>query len=288
MGSERVRIERKPLEVLRQLLVHAGELVSKDELLNAIWGEVTVVEASLPTAVRKLRVALGDGSEGRHFIETVAGIGYRFATPIELEESNGTSRLQAKAEPSATATARMGSAVITADRLKRVTPVAVIVILAVIVIAFTIIPHRPPVSNPQARYTTREVIRVMRRLDADKAEAMIEAGWKPDTPLDAEGDTALGFALGICEWDPKHDPRKLQLMVVTLLDGGARLDRRNAFGDTPYSIARAPRYCGPDHPVTMMIRRLCTQGLNPLGDRCMATYELARGQHLRPAAKPNG
>ena len=58
--GRRVSVETKPLELLRELLLNAGDVVSKDELLDAVWPNVTVVEASLPTAVRKLRLALGN------------------------------------------------------------------------------------------------------------------------------------------------------------------------------------------------------------------------------------
>ena len=58
-------------------------------------------------------------------------------------------------------------------------------------------------------------------------------------------------------------------VAKTLFDGGARLD---VWGDTPYSIARVPRYCGPDHPVTQMIRTECYAGFQPMGDRRLAHY----------------
>ena len=53
-----VELESKPLEVLYQLLLHAGEVVTKEELLESAWPGVTVVEGSLATAVSKLRKAL--------------------------------------------------------------------------------------------------------------------------------------------------------------------------------------------------------------------------------------
>jgi TolB-like protein/DNA-binding winged helix-turn-helix (wHTH) protein len=75
-----VEAEAKPLEVLRQLLLRAGEVVTKDELLDAIWPGVTVVDGSLATAVSKLRRALGT-DEG--IVVTVPRIGYRLAVPVQ-------------------------------------------------------------------------------------------------------------------------------------------------------------------------------------------------------------
>jgi len=75
-----VDIESKPLDILLQLLLHAGEVVTKEELLESVWPDVIVVDASLATAVSKLRKALGD--EEHPVIVTVARIGYRLAVPV--------------------------------------------------------------------------------------------------------------------------------------------------------------------------------------------------------------
>ena len=75
-----VDIESKPLDILLQLLLHAGEVVTKEELLESVWPDVIVVDASLATAVSKLRKALGD--EEHPVIVTVARVGYRLAVPV--------------------------------------------------------------------------------------------------------------------------------------------------------------------------------------------------------------
>ena len=60
---------------------------------------------------------------------------------------------------------------------------------------------------------------------------------------------------------------------VMLFNGeGELLLIRNGYGDTAYSIARAPRYCGPDHPVTQMLHTLCYAGDHAPGDRCLPVY----------------
>lgn len=77
-------LEAKPLEVLHQLLLHAGDVVHKEELLETVWPGVLVVDASLATAVSKLRKALVDGDT---IIKTVPKIGYRLAVPVRCEFS---------------------------------------------------------------------------------------------------------------------------------------------------------------------------------------------------------
>ncbi|HUI83021.1 MAG TPA: winged helix-turn-helix domain-containing protein [Candidatus Binatia bacterium] len=77
VGDRAVELELKPLEVLVYLLQHAGEVVSKNELLDAVWPGLNVVEGSLSTAVYKLRKALAD--EDGSIIVTVPKVGYRLA-----------------------------------------------------------------------------------------------------------------------------------------------------------------------------------------------------------------
>ena len=92
VNETRMTVETKPLELLRALLEDAGNLVSKDELLDRIWPSVTVVEGSLPTAVHKLRQALNDANRDPPIIETVSRVGYRLAVPVRVEECSQTTR----------------------------------------------------------------------------------------------------------------------------------------------------------------------------------------------------
>lgn len=78
-----VTLEAKPLEVLHELLLRSGEVVTKDEILDSVWPGVTVVEGSLATAISKLRKALGTRPDP--VIETVPRVGYRLSCPVELK-----------------------------------------------------------------------------------------------------------------------------------------------------------------------------------------------------------
>lgn len=82
-----VELESKPLEVLIELLQHAGEVVTKEELLESVWPGTTVVDGSLATAVSKLRKAMGD--EDQVTILTVARVGYRLAAPVQSKALAG-------------------------------------------------------------------------------------------------------------------------------------------------------------------------------------------------------
>lgn len=80
VSGETVDIEAKPLEILLELLRHAGEVVTKEELFDAVWPGVTVVEGSLTTAISKLRKAIGD--QRGAIVATVPRIGYRIDVPV--------------------------------------------------------------------------------------------------------------------------------------------------------------------------------------------------------------
>lgn len=280
VDGRRVPVETKPLELLRELLARAGNVVSKDELLDTIWPDVTVVEASLPTAVRKLRLALGDDCREQRMIETVRGIGYRLTVPVEVEEVSAAGILAASATSTASADSIPQSAAgkPIAERRKTKAPMLVAAVaglaIASAAVALALKPTLPaPESAAVKSYSQGELRNALRKLDVETIEKALATGWDPNTPFDNQGNDALIWAFHNCEWDPGHDRRRMLLMARTLIDGGARLDRRNAWGDTPYSIAKSERYCGPDHPVTNMIRTICYSGHKPPGDRCLASYE---------------
>ncbi len=76
-----VHLEQRPRDLLHELLRHAGEVVTKEELLDAVWGGRPTVENVLANAVAKLRKTLGK-SNAEHLI-TLPRIGYRLTAPVE-------------------------------------------------------------------------------------------------------------------------------------------------------------------------------------------------------------
>src|SRR5215468_8765193 len=77
-GDAPVGLTPKLLDLLIHLLDHAGALVSKEELLDALWPGANVTENALTQAVSELRQALGDDAGDPQYIKTVARRGYRF------------------------------------------------------------------------------------------------------------------------------------------------------------------------------------------------------------------
>jgi len=79
-------VEPKAFRALLFLLRNPQKVVSKEELLNSVWGDVAVAEGSLTRCVWLLRRTLGDDINQPRYIETVATIGYRFIGNVEVSE----------------------------------------------------------------------------------------------------------------------------------------------------------------------------------------------------------
>ena len=77
-----VALKPKALAVLGYLASHPGRLVSKRELLDALWPDVFVGDGVLKVCVREIRRALGDDARAPRFIETAHRRGYRFIAPV--------------------------------------------------------------------------------------------------------------------------------------------------------------------------------------------------------------
>src|SRR5438034_7973918 len=69
----KIRLQQQPLRVLALLLEHAGEVVTREDLRQAIWPAGTFVEfdVGLDAAIHKLRAALDDSAESPRFVETL-------------------------------------------------------------------------------------------------------------------------------------------------------------------------------------------------------------------------
>lgn len=272
VGGTRTRVEAKPLEILRELLLHPGQLVRKEQLMDRIWPDVEVVEASLPTAVGKLRRALQDHQKSRPIIETVPRLGYRLAGPVAVEEHADDESINASRcmDPPATQNGAVYRKRLPIRKLLSV--MGALTIVSALIAWGMSLPQQGSTASVVRNFTTREVRVALRKVDLEKIEKMLAAGWDPNVSLDTDRNGALNILLENCEWDPGHDQRKMLVMARILVDGGAHYAVRNAWGDTAYSIASAARYCGPDHPVTKMIRNICKGGMNPASDQCLADY----------------
>ena len=81
-GARRLELAPRAFAVLRHLVEHRGRLITKDELLTAVWRDAIVSDAALASGIRDLRKALGDSSAAPRYIQTVHRRGFRFIGPV--------------------------------------------------------------------------------------------------------------------------------------------------------------------------------------------------------------
>jgi len=84
--GRRVKLEKKPMELLIFLVGRREQLVSRREIVGKLWGSDLFIdtEPNINNIVRKIRAALGDDGAKPRFLETVVGKGYRFIGPVRV------------------------------------------------------------------------------------------------------------------------------------------------------------------------------------------------------------
>src|SRR5262249_8828138 len=87
IGDREVALRRKSFELLRYLVENPDRLVTKEELLKAIWPNVVVTDESLTKCVSEVRQAIADSSQT--IIATVPGRGYRFVATVSRIATSG-------------------------------------------------------------------------------------------------------------------------------------------------------------------------------------------------------
>jgi DNA-binding winged helix-turn-helix (wHTH) protein/tetratricopeptide (TPR) repeat protein len=88
--GRRVKLEKKPMELLIFLVGRREQLVSREEIVAKLWRSDLFIdtEPNINNIVRKIRTALGDDSARPRFLETVVGKGYRFIGPVRVIDAH--------------------------------------------------------------------------------------------------------------------------------------------------------------------------------------------------------
>lgn len=88
-NGREVHLEPRVLKLLVYLMKNRDRLVTRDELMQSVWGDTVISEAALSKAVGRLRKALGDNASAPQYLETVHSLGYRFLAHVdEIELSD--------------------------------------------------------------------------------------------------------------------------------------------------------------------------------------------------------
>src|SRR5271167_1854169 len=104
-GGMKVRIQDLPFRALAVLLSHPNDVVTREELRQALWPDDVFVDfdRGISTAIKRLRDALGDSADNPIFVETIERHGYRWIAPVQgpefSEEASELSGGQGAAAP---------------------------------------------------------------------------------------------------------------------------------------------------------------------------------------------
>src|SRR5262245_154610 len=81
----KIKLQDQPFKILTLLVLQPGEVVTREEIHKALWGDDTFVDfdRGLNKAINRLRETLGDSAENPRFIETLPRKGYRFIAAVE-------------------------------------------------------------------------------------------------------------------------------------------------------------------------------------------------------------
>jgi DNA-binding winged helix-turn-helix (wHTH) protein/tetratricopeptide (TPR) repeat protein len=141
LGEDAAPIEltTKAFDLLVLLVIRAGQLVTKEEILDAVWQDVSVAESNLTTTISMLRKALQEDS-GHRFIETIPKKGYRFVAPVSIVTA-GQIHDAGSADPISPPPAR------NEKRLGRIGIVGILAVILGTALAITILHFVHPTRN---------------------------------------------------------------------------------------------------------------------------------------------
>jgi Tol biopolymer transport system component/DNA-binding winged helix-turn-helix (wHTH) protein len=177
-AGEALPVEPKAFRVLLLLLRNPQKLITKEELLNAVWGDVAVGDNSLARSVALLRRLLGDETRNPRYIETVATVGYRWLYPVEQREDlssfSGVREPASAAEP-AEVPVPAQSMEVTRPHAHRRLVILALCCACVLVAALAWLAVEKWRASPQAPH----VQRALTRLTFDEGLQM-DPTWSPD------------------------------------------------------------------------------------------------------------
>ncbi|MFT3729173.1 MAG: winged helix-turn-helix domain-containing protein [Terricaulis sp.] len=254
VNGQELRTEALTMSALVVLAKAAGATVTRDDLIAACWQGRVVSDDAVARTIAKVR-ALGRATGPAAFtVETLPKIGYR---------------LLVADIPVATAAPSRGDAPPPRLPIKRFW-IGAIGAMAAAAIGLLFVnghPSRahayqqgaPQTATGPARQAG-EVMDALMNLDVERMQIYLREGWQANWKIDAEGNTALHDLMMVCERYPTHNKGELVRIAQILVDAGADPTLKNYWGDTPLIIARARRYCGPNHPVVAYLRTVIESG----------------------------
>jgi TolB-like protein/DNA-binding winged helix-turn-helix (wHTH) protein/Tfp pilus assembly protein PilF len=227
-----LKLERIPSEILLFLIERRGQLVSREQIVERIWGKSVFLDTdnSINGAIRKIRTLLKDDPEEPRFIQTITGKGYRFIAPVDFPDQ--TSPQAAPPEPAVP---------ILADPLPEKPPrpkwllplASVLALAAALAVAFYIFQERPKLRAHNTTPAGRVMLAVLpfENLTGDANQDYFSDGLTEEmiTQLGRTDPAQLGVIARTSVMVYKRNPRPLdeigrKLGVQYVIEGSVRRD----------------------------------------------------------------
>jgi DNA-binding winged helix-turn-helix (wHTH) protein len=248
-GERAIRVEALTMSVLVVLARNESATVSRDDLVRACWQGRIISDDAIARAIAKVRALARETAPQAFTLHTVPKVGYR----LTAAESG------ARSEPRPPLLARA----LTWQPRRHLAIAAAAVAAIMLIWGANALVRPSPASTSlpvSAAPQSDQVYDALMTVDLDRLALYIRSGWDPNWRLDSEGNTALHILPQACERHPtSHDREGVLQIAQFLVEAGNDPTTRNIWNDTPLIIAATPRYCGPDHPVTVYLRSLPTE-----------------------------
>ena len=139
-GSSVLKLEKIPMELLILLVERRDQLVGREEIIARLWGKDVFLdtEQGINTAIRKIRLTLGDDPNDPRFLQTIVGKGYRFVGPITVIPATAPAPAPVPATDEETQPSRPKTAL----RWKLVAFAAVFMLASAAVVALAVVAFR--------------------------------------------------------------------------------------------------------------------------------------------------
>jgi TolB-like protein/DNA-binding winged helix-turn-helix (wHTH) protein/Tfp pilus assembly protein PilF len=230
-----LKLERIPSEILLLLVAQRGQIVSREQIVEKVWGKNVFLDTdnSINGAIRKIRQVLGDDSQEPQFVQTITGKGYRFIAPLRATVADVA---ETRPGPAAEGPATIDDSV--APRSATHKPVgwkwppvlAIILFLVVGIAAYLLWPRSGADRTAQSERLMLAVL-PFENLTGDPGQDYFSDGFTEEmiTQLGRTNPAQLGIIARTSVMVYKRDPKPLdeigrKLGVQYVLEGSVRRD----------------------------------------------------------------
>ena len=253
------------MAVLVVLARAAGATVTREELVSACWQGRIVSDDAISRTIAKVRALARNAAPTPFTLETLPKVGYRL---IEAQTVTGVTTVDPEDGPeppgrSEDETARPPERRLLPMRLKWRSAALVALTAVAIPLVWGVLSAGSKAASTEASSAwdgdslrAWQVADALFTLDEQRLRLYLQQGWNPNWLLDSEGNTPLHTLMLVCERNPTHDQAGVVKVARFLVAAGSDPSIKNKWGDTPLIIAKAPKYCGPDHPVVAYLQAL--------------------------------